>query len=116
MTEVRFRRENFNVLYETSYVLTFIFGGMNYEKALKICAGIAVIGYVAVKAFAVGEAMTMTWSLYKGDYERANACAAGIKALHGQNSEWTNAILYYTETAVNTMLKLDGNQRRVKHE
>lgn len=84
------------------------------KKALKICVGIAAIGYVVVKAFAVGEVLPMGWALYKGDDERGNACAAAIEAYHGKDSEWTNFILDMTVYSVNMMYKLKGDRVRVE--
>lgn len=85
------------------------------KKVLKVCAGIAAIGIVGIDAYVVGAAMPMTWSVYKGDYERANACAEAIVVLHGRNSVLTKAILETARNAVNNTLKREGSKRRVTY-
>ena len=85
------------------------------KKVLKVCAGIAAIGIVGINAYVVGAAMPMTWSVYKGDYERANACAEAIVVLHGRNSVLTEIILETAKNAVNNTLKREGSERRVTY-
>ena len=85
------------------------------KKALKICVGIVAIGYIGSTAFAVGEALPMVQALYKGDCKTANLCAAAIRAVHGRKSGWYDYILDCTVFAVNTILKIEGNERRVEH-
>ena len=85
------------------------------KKVLKVCAGIAAIGIVGINAYVAGVGMPMAWSVYKGDYERANACTEAIVVLHGRNSVLTEIILETAKNAVNNTLKREGSERRVTY-
>lgn len=85
------------------------------KKVLKVCAGIAAIGIVWIDAYVVGATMPMAWSVYEGDYERANACAEAIVALHGRNSVLTKSILETAKNVVNNTPKREGSKRRVTY-